>query len=89
LPGEVVVTRRWWESQVLSPVLLEGKALYNKHGDPRPIFEQLAEAGVSEVTFISRGETDIRLRDGKRVRTVSAIPGWLEVQHVRISPADD
>jgi hypothetical protein len=87
-PGEVVVTRRWWESQVLAPVVLGGKRIYNIHGDSRPLLERLADAGVESFAYISRNDTRVPLSGGRVARSVERWPGWLEVQHVVIERAD-
>lgn len=85
LPGRVVVTRVWWESQVLSPVLLDGKRLYYaRERDLRPILERLADAGVREAVVIHKGPVTLTLPSGRTVRTVASRKAWLDLHSVVI-----
>ncbi len=71
-PGDVVVTRYWVESQVLAPVLLDGKRIFQtppKH-DLREILERLDATGVHDVLVINKTPVEMTLRSGARVRTV-------------------
>jgi hypothetical protein len=84
--GDVIVTRRWWESQVLSYALLDGKTLLNVPGDPRHAYSLLRDAGVRRFTLVTRGLQKVRLDDGSVVRTVNRRLGWLEAQAIEIVP---
>jgi len=75
----VIVTRRPWESQLLAP-LPAGGALLNVNGDPTPLLDQLAAAGVTQIVFVARGDLTFRLANGRVARTLVRYPGWLEVQ---------
>jgi hypothetical protein len=71
-PGDVVVTRYWVESQVLAPVLLDGKRIFQtppRH-DLREILERLDAVGVREVLVINKQPVEMTLRSGATVRTV-------------------
>ncbi|MBI4509123.1 MAG: hypothetical protein HY698_05780 [Deltaproteobacteria bacterium] len=84
LDAGVVMTVRWWESQVLAPVLLGGKQLYSVYGDPRPFLERLAARGVRSLVVIGHRPLSVELSGGKIAQTESVSPGWLGVQLVRI-----
>lgn len=86
LPADVVITFRGWESQVLAPALLDGKRFYLVRGNPRPLYERLVKRGVESFSVVTRNPVDIRLSDGRRLRTVAEYPGWLDIQHVELSP---
>ena len=75
----VVVTRRPWESQLLAPIPAAG-ALLNVNGDPTPLLNQLAAAGVTQIVFVARGDLKFPLANGRVARTLVRYPGWLEVQ---------
>ena len=51
----VFVTSRPWESQLLAPRPETG-ALLNVNGDPTPLLNQLAAAGVTRIVFVARGD---------------------------------
>jgi hypothetical protein len=84
--GDVVVTRRWWESQVLSPVILDGKRIFNIHGDPTPLLARLRDRGVTDFAYVAYKDQRTPLPGGGEVRTVERWPGWLEVQQATIAP---
>lgn len=75
----VIVTRRPWESQLLAPIPATG-ALLNINGDPTPLLDQLAAAGVTRIVFVARGDLKFPLANGRVARTLVRYPGWLEVQ---------
>jgi hypothetical protein len=82
--GDVLITRRWWESQVMSPVLLDGKTILHVQHDPPKAFERLRDAGKTRFALLARGEQRTALRDGTIVKTVSRRVGWLEVHDMEI-----
>ena len=75
----IIVTRRGWESQLLAPVPAAG-ALLNVDGDPTPLLNQLAAAGVTQIVFVARGDLQFPLANGRVARTRVRYSGWLEVQ---------
>ncbi len=83
-PGRAVVTRVWWESQVLSPVLFAGKELYLVGRDPTPILEALAARGDTEVVVINKGPILIPLSNGRVARTRTSWKAWMEIHDVVI-----
>lgn len=69
-PGDVVITVVWWHSQVLTPALFEGKALYLINRKQLPdLLDRLAAHGHDEVLFIDHGDVTLTLPSGKRART--------------------
>ncbi len=88
LDAQVIVTRRWWESQVLALTLLDGHRFYETRGDPAPLLRRLAETGVQRIIYISRGTTDVQLTDKFRARSIEHRPGWLDVQLVLLERTD-
>lgn len=86
-PARVVVTRVWWESQVLTPALLDGKEIYLTGRDLRPILEALAARGVTDAVVINKGPVDLTLPSGAVVHTVRSRTAWLQLHDVVITPA--
>jgi hypothetical protein len=84
--GDVVVTRRWWETQVLSPVILDGKRIFNIHGDPTPLLVRLRDRGVTDFAFGAYKNQRFVLPGGGEAITVERWPGWLEIQQATITP---
>jgi hypothetical protein len=87
-PGRVVIARRWWESQIATPVLLDGKQiLFTPARDLRPLFESLHAAGVTSAVLFAKGPVHILLSDGALVRDASEpVKAWLEVHDIVIDP---
>jgi len=85
-PGRVVVTRVWWESQVLTPALLDGKQIYLTGRDLRPILTTLAAHGVREAVVIDKHPVELTLPDGATVHTVRSRTAWLHFHDVVITP---
>jgi hypothetical protein len=84
-PARVVVTHVWWESQVITPVLLDGKQIYLTGRDLRPVLEALHAAGVTEATIVHKQPIDIRLSDGARAHDRGPpTKAWLELHDVII-----
>jgi hypothetical protein len=86
VPGDVVVTRRWWESQVLSPVILHGKRIFDVGGDPGLLLARLRAQGVTDFALVARKDQRFSVPGGGEARTAERWPGWLEIQRVTISP---
>lgn len=88
-PARVVVTRVWWESQVLTPALLADKTIYLTGRDLRPILETLAAAGVTEATVINKGPVEMTLPSGAVVHTTRSRTAWLQLHDVTITPRSE
>ena len=84
-PGRVVVTRVWWESQVVTPALLDGKQIYLTGRDLRPILTALAAGGVTEALVIDKHPIELTL-PGATVHTVRSHHAWLRFHEVVITP---
>ncbi len=87
-PGDVVVTGRWWESQVLAAALLDGKPIYHARGGPRRLLGRLAEAGVERVVLVSGARADFTLSGGYSSRRVTLWTEWLDIQDVVLEARD-
>jgi hypothetical protein len=84
-PGRVVVTRVWWESQVVTLALLDGKHIYLTGHDLRPILDALHAAGIDEAVVVNKGPIDLVLSDGAHARDRGpATKAWLELHDVVI-----
>jgi len=81
---DVIVTRRWWESQVMAPVLLSGKRLYDARGNPRALISRLADRGVKRFVLVGGGPSDIPLSHGKIARLIKKKTGWLQIRIMEI-----
>jgi hypothetical protein len=88
VPGRHVITRRTWESQVVAPVLLEGKSIYWGGGDPVPLTTRLAERGEREFAFISNTGTTMFLPGRRVAESTEVWTEWLHVHHMVIRPRD-
>jgi hypothetical protein len=84
LPGDVIVTRVWWESQVLTPALLDGKRIYLTGRDLRPILSALAARGIRTAVVIHKEPVALTLPGGHTVRTVASREAWLRLHAVVI-----
>jgi hypothetical protein len=87
-PGDVVVTRVWFESQVLAPVLLRGKRIYQTppRTDLRGILERLAARGVTHVTVIHKDPVALTLTTGHAVRTERSYKAKYQFHDLVIEP---
>lgn len=83
-PGNVIIARRGWESQLVSPVLLAGKSIYEVPGQLGPLLEQLHERGERAFAVIDKRPVSLRLSGGREARSVESVAGWLPLQHVVI-----
>lgn len=88
-PGRAVVTRVWWESQVLTPALFDGKEIYLVGRDPKPVLEALAARGDTEVVVINKGELNVPLANGRVARTRTVWKAWMEIHDVVIEVAPE
>ena len=85
LNGQIVVTRRLWESRVLAPLTLKGVDLYTCQGELGSVLtESLAARGITRFIYVSNRAIDIPLADGRHARTVQQHTGWMPLQEVRI-----
>lgn len=84
LPTQVIIARRGWESQLAATVLLDGKSIYEAHGNLRPLAEALHARGHDSFAVIDRKPIEFSMSGGFRTRTVKSVPGWLDLQHVVI-----
>jgi hypothetical protein len=87
-PGRAVVTKVWWHSQIVTPVLLDGKRIYLTGRDLRPVLQALHDAGVTEVVVLDKGPIDLVLADGSRAhdRAPPVLAWKVEVHDVVIEP---
>jgi hypothetical protein len=83
-PGNVVIVRRGWESQLVAPVLLAGKAIYEVRSDLRKLAEALHARGERAFAVVDKTPVTVRLSGDRQVRTVQSVAGWLHLQHVVI-----
>jgi len=88
LPGRAIVTRVWWESQVVTPALLGGKEIYLVGRDLRPVLEALAARGDREAVVVDKHPIELTLPDGTRVHTVATRHAWLELHAVELTRPD-
>ncbi len=88
IPARVVVTRRSWESQVLAPVRLLGKRIYNKHGDATPLIRCLTYSGVQSFVFVAAPDVELTLPGPYEPRSVARFPGPLHMHHVLVRPKE-
>jgi hypothetical protein len=79
----VVVVGRWWEPQVLAPLLLDGRALYLRD-NTNDIWAALVDAGISRWVVTSRTPIRVELPGRGTVETVQVWDGWLPLQEVRL-----
>ncbi len=89
MPGRVIVTRVWWESQVVTPALLDGKTIVLAPGpDLAPVLGALAARGVDRAVVVNKGPVDVTLPDGRRAHDAGpARTAWLELHDVAIERA--
>jgi hypothetical protein len=87
-PGRAVVTRVWWESQVLTPVLFADKEIYLVGRDLTPVLEALAARGDTEVVVINKGPIELPLAHGRIARTRQVWKAWMEIHDVVIEVAE-
>jgi hypothetical protein len=87
MPGTAIVTRVWWESQVLTPALLDGKEIYLSGGrNLGPILEALHARGHRAAIVINKGPVELTLGDGTVVHTRATRKAWLELHDVELTP---
>ncbi len=85
LHGQIVVTRRLWESRVLAPLTLEGVDIYTCQGELGSVLtERLAARGTTRFIYVSNRAVDIPLADGRHARTAQQHTGWMPLQEVSI-----
>ena len=81
-PGRVVIVRHGWESQLVAPVVLGGKSIYEVPGSLVPLVDALYRRGESAFAVIGEEPITLRMSRGRAARTVKSVPGWLHLQHV-------
>jgi len=79
----VVVAGRWWEPQVLAPVLLDGRAVYLRDGT-NDLWRALVDAGVSRWVMTGRAPIRVDLPGRGTVETVRVWEDWLPLQEVAL-----
>jgi hypothetical protein len=92
----VLVTTTWWQSQVLSPALLDGKILLfaASAGDLARLMHLLGDRGVTEITIVAHESPRLptsagphALRATERATTPWGGDGTMVFQDVQIAPA--
>lgn len=81
-PGKVVIVRRGWESQLIAPVVLAGKAIYEAPGNLAPLAQALYDRGERAFAVVDKKPVTVSMSGGRRARTVESVTGWLHLQHV-------
>lgn len=83
-PGNVIIVRRGWESQLVAPVVLAGKSIYEVSGNLRAFAGVLHDRGERAFAVVDKKPITVRLSGGRQARTVQSVTGWLHLQHVVI-----
>lgn len=81
-PGKVVIVRRGWESQLVAPVVLGGKSIYEASGSLVALADALYKRGERAFAVVDKKPITVRLSRGRQARTVKSVTGWLHLQHV-------
>jgi hypothetical protein len=84
LGAEIVVTRVWWQSQVLAATAGSGKSLYLVPGYLWEFLDAAVERGHRQIILVSPDPLNMRLSKGFFAKTTTMIPGWLPLQLVSL-----
>lgn len=84
IESNVVVTQRWWESEIIAALVEEGWAIYTVGDDPVPLLSRLAASGVERIAYVGVHPLRLDLEGGYRAQTTSLERGSFTVQTVEL-----